>query len=153
MSDASRSAGQQDGLEGRQDAKERLTGLQQYNLDELRQKLTGESEWQQNGRNQFALFHQGALRAGLFGFKASTGVLDHKVNGHVTIHVLQGSLRVVPEGQQDVTVGGNGFVAFDAANGFSVEAREDSFAVFTFCQAEGVAESAKGNAPGTQVTG
>jgi quercetin dioxygenase-like cupin family protein len=47
-----------------------------------------------HGKRQKALYHHGRLTVALFTFEPGTGLPDHVTAGVVTIHVLDGRLRV-----------------------------------------------------------
>ncbi len=139
--------------ERRDDAKERLGSLPTHmDLEEVKRQIQSETEWQQNGRNQYALFHSGALRVGYFGFQAGTGIEDHKVNGQLMIHVLEGRVEISGGGRTPDTVGAHQFIGLDGMKSFTIKAHEESYAIIAFVQADGVAEPARGNDQGTQIT-
>jgi len=139
-------------VERRDDAKERLSRLPtHFRLDDIKRRIQGEPEWENSGRNQYALFHSGALRVGLFGFQKGTGIEDHKVNGHVAIHVMEGRVEVSGGDRSPMTVAGGEFIGLDGMKTFTLKAQEESYAIITFVQADGVAEPARGNDQGTQV--
>ena len=87
-----------------------------------------------------------------FGFQQGTGIEDHKVNGHVAIHVLDGRVEVSGGGRTPTPVASGEFIGLDGMRTFTLRALEESYAIITFEQAEGVAEPARGNDQGTQVT-
>lgn len=141
------------GREARENAKDRMARLPtQFNLDEIRQRIQSEKEWSESGRNQFALFHSGALRIGFFGFQEGTGIEDHKVNGHVAVHVLQGRVEVSGGGRTPTVIGANEFIGLDGMKAFTLKAQAESYAIIAFVQAESVAEPARGNDQGTQIS-
>jgi hypothetical protein len=141
------------GREGRDDAKERMARLPtHFNLDEIRKRIQSEKDWQESGRNQFALFHSGALRIGFFGFQEGTGIEDHKVNGHVAVHVLQGRVEVSGGGRPTTVINANEFVGLDGMKTFTLKAQAESYAIIAFEQGEGVAEPARGNDQGKQIS-
>ena len=140
---------QGEGVEARDDAKQR-TGQpdQQFDMNELVQRMRSETEWQQDGRNQIALVKNGPLRVSLHVFQTGKGIPEHHVNGPVALHVHHGRVRVTGQGR-DAELGGGGLISFDANEKFSVVASEESVVLLIVAHAEQVSETAGGNYAGT----
>lgn len=78
----------------------RFSGPQHaFDLLELSAHLKNETNPGADGHRQITVFHQGATTMVLFAFEAGGKLADHKVSGLVTIHVLDGALTVVAEGE------------------------------------------------------
>lgn len=138
--------------ERREDAKRRLAQLPAHlDLDRIKAQIQREEEWRRNGRNQYAMFHSGALRIGFFGFQPGTGIEDHMVNGHLMIHVMEGRLEVSGGERAPREVGTNQFIGMDGMRTFTIRAHEETYAIIAFSQADSVAEPARGNELGTQI--
>lgn len=78
----------------------RFSGPQHvFDLLELSAHLKNETNPGADGHRQITVFHQGATTMVLFCFEAGGKLADHTVSGLVTIHVLDGALTVVAEGE------------------------------------------------------
>ena len=59
-----------------------------------------------HGHRQKVLYRHGPLTIALFLFEAGAGLAQHKADGVVTIHTIQGRLHVIAEGEEhDLPVG------------------------------------------------
>lgn len=76
-------------------------GGPQHVLDllDLSAHLLTERHAGSNGHRQMTIFHHEATTTVLFAFEAGGTLADHKAEGLVTIHVLDGSLTVVAESE------------------------------------------------------
>lgn len=76
----------------------------EIDLRAVAQELSAEPA--RRGQRQKALYHHGRLTVALFTFEAGAGLPDHVAKGVVTIHVLDGRLRVKSgDAEHDLTAG------------------------------------------------
>jgi quercetin dioxygenase-like cupin family protein len=65
-----------------------------FDLNALGEQLRGEPRGARDGHRQMTIYRHGAVTMVLFDFEAGGQLHDHKANGLVTIHALQGALSV-----------------------------------------------------------
>jgi quercetin dioxygenase-like cupin family protein len=69
-----------------------------FDLDELLASLRTEDHPSRDGHRQITLFHRPPVAHVLFAFDADGRLAKHSAPGEVTIHVLEGRLRVEVDG-------------------------------------------------------
>ena len=78
----------------------RFSGPQHvFDLLQLSAHLLNEAHLGANGHRQMTIFRQGTTTMVLFAFEAGGRLADHKANGLVTIHALDGKLTVEAQGE------------------------------------------------------
>ena len=80
----------------------------QFDLRAVARELASEPA-SRGGHRQRALYRHGRLTVALFTFEAGGGLPDHVANGVVTIHVVDGQLRVTSSGVEH-TMGAGGLL-------------------------------------------
>lgn len=78
----------------------RFSGPQHvFDLAQLSTQLQAEAHAGADGHRQMTVFHHAATTIVLFVFKNGGTLADHRTNGLVTIHVLDGAFSIVAEAQ------------------------------------------------------
>ncbi len=84
----------------RQHPSTRFIGSQHaFDLQQLSSQLEAEAHPGEHGHRQITIFHHGATTMVLFAFEAKGTLSQHKINGMVTIQVIDGTLTVTAEEQ------------------------------------------------------
>ena len=92
--------------------------------------------WQQSGRHARTLVKEGALRIVLVALRAGANLEEHQAHGPVSLHALEGQLRVrTPE--QDVTLAAGQLLALESDLRHDVTALADSVLLLTLTQPQG----------------
>jgi quercetin dioxygenase-like cupin family protein len=94
------------------------------------ERLQAEEHWRSGDRNTKALLHHPDLRVVLMVLKAGARINQHQAAGRITIHALQGSLRLNVLGETRELRAGQ-VLALDRSLVHDVEALEDSAFVLT----------------------
>lgn len=69
-----------------------------FDLDDSLAALRAEPHRTPGGHRQVTLFHRSPITYVLFDFEIGGGLKEHSANGLVTIHVLEGRLKVEADG-------------------------------------------------------
>jgi quercetin dioxygenase-like cupin family protein len=86
---------------------ERFAGTEHvFDLRQTATSLQQEAHASQQGHRQISIFHRGNVTMVLFVFEAGGTMREHRANGMVTIHVLDGALSVTtPQSTYDLQSG------------------------------------------------
>jgi quercetin dioxygenase-like cupin family protein len=101
-----------------------------FRLTKEVEQLHGEGAWRSSDRNTKALVHHSHLRVLLTTLKAGARINEHQADGPITIHTLNGKLRLhVGTETHDIAAGE--ILILDRALAHDVEALEDSSFLLT----------------------
>ena len=104
--------------------------LQSFDLDGEVERLRGEKEWQEGGRNAITLRKGGGLNVVLLVMRSGDKLDEHAAPGPICVGVREGSIRfTTPEGE--VEAGPETVLACDTGVLHAVEALEDAVCVLT----------------------
>jgi quercetin dioxygenase-like cupin family protein len=93
-------------------------------------QVKDEKSWEKNDRNGITVFKSEGITIVISALKDGAVIKDNTVNGFLTLHVLNGKVRIETlEG--DVEVGENNLVTFHPSVPHSIEARTDSVLLLT----------------------
>ena len=101
-----------------------------FSLDDALGKLRAEDHPAREGHRQITLLHRPPVTQVLFSFAAGGHLDRHSARGLVTIHVLQGSLRVAADGV-DHELGASELIVLDPDVPHDVRAEEPAAMLLT----------------------
>jgi quercetin dioxygenase-like cupin family protein len=119
----------------RQHPTDRFAGPEHiFNLPEVANSLQQEAHQAQNGHRQVTIFHRDAVTMVLFAFEAGGEMREHRANGLVNIHVLEGRMSITTPSQTYQLQTGN-LLVLDAEVPHSVRAEAASRMLLTVTRA------------------
>lgn len=107
--------------------------LHTFSVQEAIDQLRTETAWKAGDRNAVTLVKTERVRVVLIGMKKWASLLEHRVEGPMTLYVIEGSIKFVV-GTHHCTLTRSGFVSLDKAIPHDVEALEDSAFLLTIVQ-------------------
>ena len=107
--------------------------LHTFSVGGALEQLRAESAWKIGDRNAMTLVKTNKVRVVLIGMKKGATLLEHCVEGPMTLYVLEGSIKFVA-GSHSCNLSHSGFVSLDQAIPHDVEALEESAFLLTIVQ-------------------
>lgn len=107
--------------------------LHTFSVQGALERLRTEAAWKVGDRNAVTLVKTDKVRVVLIGMKKWASLLEHRVEGPMTLYVLEGSIKFVV-GSHSCTLIHSGFVSLDHAIPHDVEALEESAFLLTIVQ-------------------
>lgn len=104
--------------------------LVDMSLQDSMKQLRSESTWKDSDRNSLAIFKSDTLRIVLLGLHEKAELAPHKVNGVITVQVLEGSIKFITDEKSTVRNKGE-MLALHENIVHSVVALEESFFLLT----------------------
>ncbi len=139
-----------DAREGRDDAKERMTGgPNQFHIGEAKGQLLHESEWEKGNSNQIALVKEGPLRVALFAFHEGNRLPDHRVAGPAVVQLISGKIRLTTEDGGSFELSEGDLLTLPEYLVHDVEALEQSLMLLTIAHVHESAKQPSGSDRGT----
>ena len=106
------------------------SSLKKMNLPQFINQLKSEKKWIEGDRNSVAVFKSDSMRIMLMGFHAGAELKDHKANGVISVHVLQGQIKFSTE-QETVVLEQGQMIALQDNIIHKVLALNESFFLLT----------------------
>ena len=107
--------------------------LLNFSLDREIKKLKKEPAWIDGDRNAVTLQKNSNLRVVLMSMRKGAALLEHKVEGAITLFVLSGKINFLA-GKESVKVKNNELVVLEKTIPHDVKALEDSTLLLTIVQ-------------------
>ena len=107
--------------------------LLSFSLNNEIEKLLVEPGWITGDRNAVTLQKNPKLRVVLISLRKGAALLEHKVEGPITLLVLSGNISFIV-GEEKVNAKTNGFIVLERAIPHDVKALEDSTFILTIIQ-------------------
>jgi quercetin dioxygenase-like cupin family protein len=107
--------------------------LLSLSLDKEIKKLKKESSWINGDRNAVTLQKNSSLRVVLISMRKGAALLEHKVEGPITLFVLSGSINFLAK-KESVKIKANELVVLEKTIPHDVKALEDSTFLLTIIQ-------------------
>ena len=99
--------------------------LHTFSVQGALEQLRKESAWEPGDRNAVTLVKTERVRVVLIGMKKWTSLLEHRVEGPMTLYVIEGSIKFTV-GTHYCTLKRSGLVSLDKSIPHDVEALEES---------------------------
>lgn len=107
--------------------------LLSFSINNEIEKLLKEPSWLTGDRNAVTLQKNPKLRIVLISLRKGATLLEHKVEGPITIMVLSGNINFIV-GKEKVNAKNNGMIVLERTIPHDVEALEDSTFILTIIQ-------------------
>ncbi len=107
--------------------------LHTFSVQGQLEQLRKESAWETGDRNAVTLVKTERVRVVLIGMKKTTRLLEHQVEGPMTLYVIDGSIKFTV-GTHYCTLKRSGLVSLDKSIPHDVEALEESAFLLTILQ-------------------
>lgn len=107
--------------------------LMSFSINNEIEKLLKEPSWLTGDRNAVTLQKNPKLRIVLISLRKGAALLEHKVEGPITIMVLSGNINFIV-GKEKVNAKTNGMIVLEKTIPHDVEALEDSTFILTIIQ-------------------
>lgn len=107
--------------------------LLSFSINDEIEKLLKEPGWLNGDRNAVTLQKNPKLRVVLISLRKGASLLEHKVEGPITILVLSGNINFIV-GEEKVNAKTNGMIVLERAIPHDVEALENSTFILTIIQ-------------------
>jgi quercetin dioxygenase-like cupin family protein len=107
--------------------------LHTFSVQRALEQLRTEAAWKVGDRNAMTLVKTDKVRVVLIGLKKWASLLEHRVEGPMTLYVLEGAIKFVV-GSHYCTLSHSGFVCLEHAIPHDVEALEESAFLLTIVQ-------------------
>lgn len=107
--------------------------LLKFSITDEIKKLLREPSWLNGDRNAITLQKNNKLRVVLISLRKGAALLEHKVEGPITLFLLSGNINFIV-GENKANIEANGLIALERAIPHDVEALEDSTFVLTIIQ-------------------
>ncbi|MBL1213976.1 MAG: cupin domain-containing protein [Ignavibacteriae bacterium] len=104
-----------------------------FSINEEIEKLLKEPGWLNGDRNAVTLQKNPKLRVVLISLRKGASLLEHKVEGPITVLVLSGNINFII-GDDKVNAKANGMIVLEKTIPHDVEALEDSTFILTIIQ-------------------
>ena len=116
-------------------AKERVldAALLSFSIEEKVKQLQREKTWQSGDRNAVTLVKNPSTRVTLVALRKDASLHEHKVEGPITLYVVEGSIKFIVGGA-NCSLKRGGFLTLERTIPHDVEALEDSVILLTIIQ-------------------
>ena len=104
-----------------------------FSIDKKIAQLKKETEWINGDRNAVTLQKNSNLCVVLISLHKGAKLLEHKVDGPITLFVISGKIKFVCE-NKEVDVESNGLIVLEKTTSHDVEALEDTTFILTIIQ-------------------